>query len=342
MNGIVHPHDLDAWHAWSRRQSALRKARGMLRRSSDEQWNPSVFRNKANERPAIVVAASSASPSNRAALLAPTAHLRETSVAVISSTDLSQFLPGWTIDEVDWRQHVRQADVVLGDGHYLHSAHRIWAESRASSIPFFVAQHGAMTPLAPPLPPDAQLLAWSDADADFWKSGRADVNHHVVGSQLLWNAGIVDALGGHDSTSDRLTYLGQMHGAELQRSKLTRAAASFCRENDAVYRPHPSEKDKLSRLTHKAFRRAGITVDASRPLNELTGPVVSVFSTGVLEAAAQGRDAWVHFPRPPAWLEEFWERYGMHQYGDSPTPAPARPDVEPAKRIAEILTAAAR
>ena len=145
-----------------------------------------------------------------------------------------------------------------------------------------------------------------------------------------------------DSDEEGLAYLGQMHGAELQRSKLTRAAASFCRENDAVYRPHPSEKDKLSRLTHKVFRRAGITVDASRPLNELTGPVVSVFSTGVLEAAAQGRDAWVHFPRPPAWLEEFWERYGMHQYGDSPTPAPARPDVEPAKRIAELLTAAAR
>ena len=50
---------------------------------------------------------------------------------------------------------------------------------------------------------------------------------------------------------------------------------------------------------------------------------MSVFSTGVLEAAAQGRDAWVDFPRPPAWLGEFWERYGMHRFGGAPTPAPA-------------------
>ena len=35
------------------------------------------------------------------------------------------------------------------------------------------SQHGALTPYAPPLPPGAHLLAWSDADADFW-THRAD------------------------------------------------------------------------------------------------------------------------------------------------------------------------
>ena len=91
-----------------------------------------------------------------------------------------------------------------------------------------------------------------------------------------------------------------------------------------------------------AYERAGIAVDRSgTPLVDLVAPMVSVFSTGVLEAAAQGRDAWVDFPRPPAWLGEFWERYGMHRLGSDPTPAPARFEDEPARRIAEILVEAA-
>ena len=53
------------------------------------------------------------------------------------------------------------------------------------------------------------------------------------------------------------------------------------------------------------------------PLVDLPNPVVSIFSTGILEAAARGRDAWVDFPHPPLWLEEFWERYGMHRFGSS-------------------------
>jgi hypothetical protein len=133
-----------------------------------------------------------------------------------------------------------------------------------------------------------------------------------------------------------------MHAAELSRARLVRAAAIHCRAHDAVYRPHPSERDRLSRLTHDAYRRLGITVDGSIPLADLAGPVVSVFSTGVLEAAAQGRDAWVDFPRPPAWLAEFWERYGMHRSGSTPTPAPPRPAVEPARRVAEVLQEAVR
>ena len=115
-----------------------------------------------------------------------------------------------------------------------------------------------------------------------------------------------------------------------------------CRKRGAVYRPHPSERDVTSRAVLAAYERAGVTVDrAGVPLVELASPVVSVFSTGVLEAAARGRDAWVDFPRPPAWLGEFWERYGMHRLGDSPTPAPARPAVEPARRVAELVLGAA-
>ena len=38
--------------------------------------------------------------------------------------------------------------------------------------------------------------------------------------------------------------------AELSRSRLARAATAFCRDHDATYRPHPSERDRLSRLLH--------------------------------------------------------------------------------------------
>ena len=64
-----------------------------------------------------------------------------------------------------------------------------------------------------------------------------------------------------------------------------------------------------------------------------------MFSTGVLEAAARGLPAWVDFPDPPAWLREFWDRYGMREYGGEPSDPPPRPAVEPAAAIARILEA---
>jgi hypothetical protein len=137
-------------------------------------------------------------------------------------------------------------------------------------------------------------------------------------------------------------YLGQGHAAEISRARLAHAGLTTCRKHGAVYRPHPSERDVTSRAVLAAYARAGVAVDTSRiPLVDLQAPIVSVFSTGVLEAASRGRDAWVDFPRPPAWLGEFWERYGMQRLGSAPTAAPALPDQEPARRIAEILIEAA-
>ena len=42
-------------------------------------------------------------------------------------------------------------------------------------------------------------------------------------------------------------------------------------------------------------------------------------------------------PAPPAWLVEFWDRYGMNQWGQEPTLAPVQPKKEPAQRIAELM-----
>ena len=129
-----------------------------------------------------------------------------------------------------------------------------------------------------------------------------------------------------------------MHGAELPRASFAYASHSFLKKFGGTYRPHPSEKDKLSVLTHKLWEKEGIRIDrSSTPLNEVPNPVVSIFSTGVLEAAIRGIPAWVYHPAPPTWLVEFWDRYGMNQWGQEPTPAPVQPKKEPAQRIAELM-----
>jgi hypothetical protein len=335
-HGLIHPRDLAAWRQWQQSRHRLRQVRHAVRPGPGPQPERFVLTTYDPE-PRLLVALDSASPTSHAALVEPLAEL-DLPVAVLS--------PGPAPD-LDGRRPLAQQDVgadlpvalrgigaVVSLGHYLPRGELAHHWARTLGAQSIVVQHGALTPYAPPLPPGARLLAWSDADADFWRSGRTDVEHEVVGSQLLWRAGDQRPEPGADT---RLTYLGQMHAAELSRARLVRAAAGHCRAHDAVYRPHPSERDRLSRLAHDGFRRLGITVDASTPLARLAGPEVSVFSTGVIEAAAQGRDAWVDFPRPPAWLAEFWERYGMHRSGSTPTPPPVRPALEPARRVAEVL-----
>lgn len=352
--GLIHADDLPAWRRWQESRHRLRQVRHAVRPGPGPQPESFVLTTYDRE-PRLLVALDSSSPTSHASLVEPLAHLG-LPIAVLSpgpAPDLGRQALTQQDVGTDLPVSLRGVGAVISLGHYLprgELAHH-WARTlRAQSV---VVQHGALTPYAPPLPPDAHLLAWSDADADFWRSGRTDVEHEAVGSQLLWNAGLVtgasapsstsgggeapSSTGGGGSADTRLTYLGQMHAAELSRARLVRAAAAHCRAHDAVYRPHPSERDRLSRLAHDGFRRLGITVDGSTPLARLAGPVVSVFSTGVIEAAAQGRDAWVDFPRPPAWLAEFWERYGMHRSGSTPTPAPPRPAVEPARRVAEVL-----
>ena len=202
-----------------------------------------------------------------------------------------------------------------------------------------MVQHGLLVPQAPPLPVGCTLLAFSEADAEFWASGRRDVTTHAVGSQLLYLAA-QKAAGAEAQKPNDLEpiFLGQMHGAELPRASFAYASHSFLKKFGGTYRPHPSEKDKLSVLTHKLWEKEGIRIDRSgTPLNEVPNPVVSIFSTGVLEAAIRGIPAWVYHPAPPAWLVEFWDRYGMNQWGQEPTPPPVQPKKEPAQRIAELM-----
>jgi hypothetical protein len=337
--GLIHADDLAAWRRWQESRHRLRQVRHAVHPGPGPQPERFVLTTYDPE-PRLLVALDSSSPTSHAALVEPLSRL-DLPVAVLSpgpAPDLGR--PPLTRQDVgtDLPDALRGVGAVASLGHYLPRGELAHLWARALGARSVVVQHGALTPYAPPLPRGAHLLAWSDADADFWRSGRTDVEHEVVGSQLLWRA--ADQRPAAQGADTRLTYLGQMHAAELSRARLVRAAAASCRTHDAVYRPHPSEHDRLSRVTHDGFRRLGITVDGSVPLVRVAGPVVSVFSTGVIEAAAQGRDAWVDFPRPPAWLGEFWERYGMHRSGTTPTPPPSRPAREPARLVAEVLEGA--
>ena len=230
---------------------------------------------------------------------------------------------------------------MLSIGWHLQVGRLAHAWALEHDIPAAVVQHGALTPFAPPLPPRTTLLAWSDADAQFYRSDRDDLEVRTVGSQLLWQAGHdADELG--DEIDEQIVFLGQMHGAELPRRITAGTAYRFCRRESALYRPHPAETDVLSRSAHSLMRRRGIEFqDPALPLHELRQPVVGVFSTGVLEAAMRGLPGWVEATHAPAWVHEFWDRYGMRRYGGEPTPAPEIPADEPSRVIAQVLEGAA-
>ena len=341
---LNHPGDLLAWRRWHESRHpvrfAARSARGRLRPSPPAYVDVLA----PGTGISVLVAVEATHASVERAVVSPLAHLPAERTAIVTPA-------GWKPPPAyadHGRRTVPLADLssvvlpqaVLAAGHYTEIGAAAFALAEHHGLPFFISQHGALTPFAPPLPRAAHLLAWSDVDAEFWTAGRQDVTVTAVGSQLLWVAErLVTDARAPSSTGRRLVYLGQGHAAEISRARLAHAALTTCREHGAIYRPHPSERDITSRAVLAAYARAGITVDASGvPLVDLEAPIVSVFSTGVLEAAAQGRDAWVDFPRPPAWLGEFWERYGMHRLGSSPTPAPPRPDREPARQIAAILS----
>lgn len=336
--GLRYPEDLDAWRRWQHAQRPVRRAVHAVRTARGAAGGETrLTLHERGDRHDVLVAVDATTPSKVAALVRPAGDL-PTSYAVLAPGDITAVLPGdrWRCRPVG-PQDIPRARVTLAAGHFLPvgaCAHA--AAIRQGSI-FCVVQHGLLTPFAPPLPPRAHLLAWSDEDASYWAAGRGDITTTVVGSQLLWEA--AEQGRSTEAGSARPTYLGQLHGAELPRSGMARSAGHFCRETGAAYRPHPAETDKLSRLQHAVWERRGMVIDRSaQPLHERGGPVVSAFSTGVLEAAARGIPAWVYYERPPSWLREFWRRYGMSPWGGPSTARPVRARTEPAAQIARHVT----
>ena len=345
MDGLTHPRDLSAWHRWQDRSQPFgRRAHRMLgvlrdiARPDGHAGNAVLTRG--GPEPRVLVCLESRSPSSVRALLEPVRHLDPADVAVVAPTGVIDLLP-----EGPWTESTSYApDLVTGaiaggalalsSGHHLPLgalAHRAAEPGR-----FLTVQHGLLTPHAPPLGADTILLAWNEADAAFWRSGRDDVGSVVVGSQLLWEA--AESPRASPDPDAPPVFLGQRHGTELPRDVLEGAAETFCRAEHATYRPHPSERDRRSLATHARWEKAGIPVDRSGiPLRELGAAVVSVFSSGVLEAAAAGLPAWVTLADPPSWLHEVWGRYALAPWGGPPTAPPDRPEVEPSRGVAEIV-----
>ena len=357
---LKYPLDLDAWQAWQRRQKKLKWAKYKLKALLDSARSRTVAEEPVRgllytrgTKPQVLIVMDSFSPTNRNAILEPLKHLDAVDVALWVPEDASDYLDGQYASErysrKDWSEQEISGDelnnllpdvrIVLSAAQFLGRGAVAYEFSRAIGAEYWMVQHGLLVPQAPPLPVGCTLLAFSEADAQFWASGRRDVTTHAVGSQLLYLAA-QKAAGAEAQKQNDLEpiFLGQMHGAELPRASFAYASHSFLKKFGGTYRPHPSEKDKLSVLTHKLWEKEGIRIDRSgTPLNEVPNPVVSIFSTGVLEAAIRGIPAWVYHPAPPAWLVEFWDRYGMNQWGQEPTPAPVQPKKEPAQRIAELM-----
>lgn len=354
---LLFPQRLAPWRAWEGSHHRLRRARAAVAAASGRVLHggaggPEAVIASRGGAPRVAVVVDAPTSSQQAALIAPLAHLRD--VVVVCPPEVLALLdgsdgaggagarpaPGWDVvplSAVGVAERLDSVTDVLAVGHYLPlgaGAYR-WAQSHGAR--FVVVQHGILTPFMAPLPVGAHLLAWSEADAAFWASGRRDVSHEVVASQLLWRAAQEPpANAGSDAAP---TFLGQLHGVELGRAYMTATSHDFCRATGALYRPHPAERDRLSRWTHAAWEREGITIDRSgTPLVETRSPVVSVFSTGVLEAAARGLAAWVHAPGAPDWLSALHARYSMSPWGASPTPPPPATGQEPARTVALALT----
>ena len=357
---LKYPLDLDAWQAWQRRQKKLKWVKYKLNSLLDSARSRTVAEEPVRgllytrgTKPQVLIVMDSFSPTNRNAILEPLKYLDAVDVALWVPEDASEYLDGQYASErysrKDWSEQEISGDelksllpdvrIVLSAAQFLGRGAAAYEFSRAIGAEYWMVQHGLLVPQAPPLPVGCTLLAFSEADAQFWASGRRDVTTHAVGSQLLYLAA-QKAAGAEAQKQNDLEpiFLGQMHGAELPRASFAYASHSFLKKFGGSYRPHPSEKDKLSVLTHQLWEKEGIRIDRSgTPLNEVPNPVVSIFSTGVLEAAIRGIPAWVYHPAPPAWLVEFWDRYGMNQWGQEPTPAPVQPKKEPAQRIAELM-----
>lgn len=351
--GLIYPENLEAWSKWQANAHLLRRAKNVLKDVTARVRGGHIttsmpapvtgYLHISGSKPQILIALDSTSPTSLGSLMKPARWLELGTYAVWAPEDITGQLPegNWNVTEVsetDLDDLLEGIQQVLALGHYMAWGGAAYRFSQRKGASFITVQHGLHTPYAPPLAPGTHLLAFSQADAEFWISGREDVTYDVVGSQLFWEAAQRPPVE-PGAIAETPIFLGQMHGAELPRTSFAVASIKFTREHKAIYRPHPSEKDKLSCLIHSLMSKLGINIDRSeQPLNQVNSPVVSIFSTGVLEAALRGVPAWVYHPNPPAWVTEFWERYGMNQWGSEPTPAPQVPTKEPAQQIAEYLT----
>lgn len=324
--------DLESWQQWqdSRRRLHVLKDRLTGRKRHADPAPARKFWLRGSE-PKLLLACDSNSPTNHHSLLAPLEEMDSLSAVVAQPRHVQLSLPGTGWMEIsDPTPALESVQTVASIGDHLQVG--AWAHALARNAGWrqLVVQHGLLTPFSPPPPPGVEWLAWSDEDAAYISNGRPDLSTHVTGSAMLAAAAANPAP--HVSRFETPVFLGQLHGAELSRWSMTRSVTEFWRQTGAVYRPHPREEDKLSRAQHALWRKAGMEFDSSAGVEAIARPVVSAFSTGVLEAAARGIPAWVFHRRPPMWLNELWARYSMAKWGSAPT----RVTIAPADSVRRV------
>lgn len=335
--GLRFPDNLDDWRVWQKRRQPLRSAVGALKRQRAALPPPARLLMPADE-PNVLVVVDVFSPSCRLVIGDPMAFLDHRKTAVLTAIPevIAQFGEGREDLPFEGVQQLPESIAsVLSLGAFLGLSERVEAWTKSSGRRFAVVQHGLMTPWAPPLNVGDHLLAWSESDAHFWSADRPGITWEVVGSQMLWQAARQPTA---ELLDERPLLLGQLHGIEMGRLEKQRVYTRFSRATGAEYRPHPNERDAVSQAQHRIMRASGVGfADTSQPLTDVGRPVVSIFSTGTIEAAQRGLPAWVHHPNPPAWLKEFWARYCLSPYRGVPTPPLPVPDLEPTAGIARSV-----
>lgn len=346
---LIHPHSLERWEEWRatrRRPAALRGAAArVLRRSGSAEASTPTFTlhtRDGEDRSRVLLGVDSASSAIQDSLLSVLTYLHGT-VDVLTPADVD--LP--VLSGPEWAHRPvlepraalagRGITAVLTTGWERRVGREVHAWAQYADVPNAVVQHETVTPFSAPLPPRTTLLAWNELDGEFRRSGRREIEVRTVGSQRLWQAAH-DGSVAESEQDEQPLFLGQLSAIELPRRLTAGAAQSFCRSTGALYQPSPEDTDSLSRATQALMRRRGVTFqDPPIAPRELRSPVVSVMSADILEAAVRGLPAWVHCPRAPDWLHEYWERYGMRQVGGPATSAPPVAADEPARLVAQIL-----
>lgn len=333
--------DLQSWQSWAdsrrRAEGLVRRVKGSVKPSAGEVHRLHLPSDEARTLVVIDQLKASTVP----CIWEPLRHLDARHTAVVAPPDVelpAEMTPATVEDFTGVERLPATINSVLSLGAYLPVSAQVndWAATRG--IRFIIVQHGLLTPWAPPAPRGAHVLAWADGDVDMWRSTDNGVTADAVGAQLFWNARSAPAA---PTTSERPVMLGQLHGVELPRRDTFSTYVDFARRVPSDYRPHPTENDAVSRALHAVMKRRGVTFDTTPgSLIDLGRPVVSIFSTGTLEAAMRGLPAWVTHPSPPEWVAQFWQRYGLAQWGDEPTRAWSMPDVEPALAVARALESA--
>ncbi|WP_341854295.1 hypothetical protein [Brachybacterium sp. GPGPB12] len=303
----------------------------------------------------LLIGLDSASPTSRASLLTSLPYLR-IGVDVLSPAGLDlpelagdewthqRIEPATTEDERRRRLAVvldrRGIGAVLTLGQHLAAGRAAHEWALATDTASAVVQHGALTPYAPPSPPRTTPLAWSDADAEFYRSGRDDVEVRTVGSQPLWQAG-KESEGEVDVSGQKPVFLGQMHGAEPPRRLTAGIAMSFCRAEGALYRPHPSEVDVVSRAAHRLMARRGVefqdtSIPRTRWAPRWSGSSPPACSRPPPAASPPGSPA----RRCPPGCASSGTATTCAAGAREPTPALATGADEPSRLIAQILEGA--